>query len=74
MRILYLPPYSPDFNPIEEFFSAMKAWIRCNHNYVCSELSGELECDPYEMLWKAVFTTFTPAKARGWFLDCGYLS
>jgi transposase len=26
-RLLYLPPYSPDFNPIEEGFSAMKAWI-----------------------------------------------
>lgn len=27
MRITYLPPYSPDFNPIEEAFSAVKAWI-----------------------------------------------
>jgi transposase len=27
MRLVYLPAYSPDFNPIEEGFSAMKAWI-----------------------------------------------
>ena len=27
-RLVYLPPYSPDFNPIEEAFSAMKAWLR----------------------------------------------
>jgi transposase len=27
MRLLYLPAYSPDFNPIEEAFSALKAWI-----------------------------------------------
>ena len=26
--ILYLPPYSPDFNPIEEFFSVLKAWLK----------------------------------------------
>lgn len=28
--LLYLPPYSPDFNPIEEFFSVLKAWIKRN--------------------------------------------
>ena len=26
--ILFIPPYSPDFNPIEEVFSKMKAYIR----------------------------------------------
>jgi transposase len=26
----YLPPYSPDFNPIEEAFAEMKAWMRKN--------------------------------------------
>ena len=28
VMILYLPPYSPDFNPIEEFFSVLKAWLK----------------------------------------------
>ena len=27
-KILFIPPYSPDFNPIEEVFSEMKAFIR----------------------------------------------
>ena len=31
----YLPPYSPDFNPIEEAFAELKAWIR--HNYALAE-------------------------------------
>ena len=26
--LLYLPPYSPDFNLIEEFFSVLKSWIK----------------------------------------------
>lgn len=26
--LLFLPPYSPDFNPIEMMFSKLKAWIR----------------------------------------------
>jgi transposase len=27
-KILYLPPYSPDLNPIETAFSAIKSWLR----------------------------------------------
>jgi transposase len=30
VRLLYLPPYSPDFNPIEEFFAELKAFIKRN--------------------------------------------
>ena len=28
VRILCLPPYSPDFNPIEESFNDLKSYIR----------------------------------------------
>lgn len=28
IKLLYLSPYSPDFNPIEEFFAELKAFIR----------------------------------------------
>lgn len=28
VKLVYLPPYSPDLNPIEEFFSELKAFIR----------------------------------------------
>jgi len=27
----FLPPHSPDFNPIEESFAEMKAWMRKNY-------------------------------------------
>jgi transposase len=26
VKLLYLPPYSPDFNPIEEYFAELKAY------------------------------------------------
>lgn len=30
VKLLYLPPYSPDLNPIEEFYAELKAFIRRN--------------------------------------------
>ena len=28
VRLEYLPPYSPDYNPIEEAFAELKAWLK----------------------------------------------
>lgn len=28
VQLVYLPPYSPDLNPIEEFFAQLKAYVR----------------------------------------------
>jgi len=30
VKLLYLPPYSPDLNPIEEFFAELKSFIKGN--------------------------------------------
>jgi transposase len=30
VKLVYLPPYSPDLNPIEEFFAELKAFIKRN--------------------------------------------
>jgi DDE superfamily endonuclease len=73
MRLVFLPAYSPDLNPIEEAFSSIKAWIRANRDYVLGELRGGEWCDPYRMLWSAVFTV-TPEKALGWFRHSGYVA
>lgn len=32
-EIKYLPPYSPDYNPIELTFSVLKSWMRRNYSY-----------------------------------------
>jgi hypothetical protein len=29
--LAYLPPYSPDLNPIEEAFAELKAWCKKHH-------------------------------------------
>jgi len=54
--ILYLPPYSPDFNPIEMVFSKLKALLKkAAHRTV-------------EALWNKIGTllaTFSPTEVRG---------
>jgi transposase len=33
-RVLFLPPYSPDYNPIETAFSFIKSWLKRNRGFV----------------------------------------
>ena len=51
VKLAFLPPYSPDFNPIEEAFAELKAWMRKNYtlaeNYETFE--GFLEAAVYQM-------------------------
>ncbi|KZV64028.1 hypothetical protein PENSPDRAFT_588984, partial [Peniophora sp. CONT] len=65
--LLFLPPYSPDFNPIEESFSAVKAYLRRHGSRFLRGLHLEFE------IFRAFATAVTPEKARAWFRDSGYL-
>lgn len=73
MQLLYLPPYSPDFNPIEEAFSCIKLWIHAHRDEVLAQMEGGPTQWPYEVLWKVVFTSVTVDKVHGWFHDCSYV-
>jgi hypothetical protein len=33
-KVLFLPPYSPDYNPIEIAFSTLKKWIKQNRDFM----------------------------------------
>jgi transposase len=62
-RVLYLPPYSPDFNPIEMSFSKLKTLVRKSRSRTMEELwnkLGEL-CD-----------VFTPEECKNYFRHAGY--
>lgn len=71
-RLIYLPAYSPDLNPIEEAFSSIKAWLRANRDYVLGEIEGD-GADPYALIWEAVYTV-TPEDAYGWFRHSEYIA
>ena len=34
VKLIYLPPYSPDLNPIKEAFAQLKAWFKKNYKLV----------------------------------------
>ncbi|KZS87011.1 hypothetical protein SISNIDRAFT_420153 [Sistotremastrum niveocremeum HHB9708] len=63
--LLFLPPYSPDLNPIEHAFACVKSWLR-RHYERCQQSE-----DPELILYEAC-TEVTAAKACGWFRNCGY--
>lgn len=67
VRIEYLPPYSPDLNPIEEAFSKIKHFIRHHQEYYgATEGDGIL----FDML--EVLDIITPEDAEGYFQHAGY--
>jgi transposase len=64
-ELIYLPPYSPDLNPIEEAFSKLKAILR------------QLAARTREALLDAIalaLDAITPSDALGWFTHAGYRS
>jgi transposase len=64
-QLLFLPAYSPDFSPIEEAFSKLKAVLR----RVGARTPEALQ----EAIGQALLT-ITAQDALGWFTHCGYRS
>jgi transposase len=64
MGLLYLPPYSPDFNPIEQVFAKVKALLRRaaprSFNAICTAL-------------KAILDEFKPAECANYIRHSGYV-
>lgn len=62
-KLLYLSPYSPDFNPIERCWSKLKTSLRA------------AKARTWEALVKAIreaLATISESDARAWFAHCGY--
>lgn len=60
---VFLPPYSPDLNPIELMWSKVKAVLRAaearTHESLLTALASALD-------------SVSPSDARNWFAHCGY--
>ena len=62
-RLEYLPPYSPDFNPIENLWSKVKQGLKSRAPRTAGQLLKAAG---------AAFNTVTPEDCRGFFLHAGY--
>ena len=61
--ILYLPPYSPDLNPIEQLFAKLKALLR------------QAAARTKEDLWSIIgrlLDAYSPAECTNYLNHCGY--
>lgn len=61
--LFYLPPYSPDFNPIEQFFSKLKALLR------------KAAANSIASLWTAIASClkeFSPRECAAYLANAGY--
>ena len=63
-QLLYLPPYSPDLNPIEPCWSKIKTFLRAAKARTRPALEEAVT-------W--ALATITEADARAWFAHCGYV-
>jgi transposase len=64
-KLIYLPPYSPDFNPIEQSFHTIKAWLRRHE-------AEAVNPNVRPWLIHQASSSITPEMAQGWIENCGY--
>jgi transposase len=62
-RLIYLPPYSPDLNPIEKCWSKIKTYLRAAKARTREALEKAL---------KEALMLITDEDAEGWFACCGF--
>ena len=62
-RLVFLPPYSPDLNPIELGWSKLKAALKD---------FGARTRDDLDVAIRRAMDLICPADARAWFSHCGY--
>jgi transposase len=61
LNVIYLPPYSPDFNPIEKMWSKIKSILRKLKIRALSELKSGIQ---------TAFSKVTADDCKGWFSSC----
>jgi hypothetical protein len=69
---VYLPPYSPDLNPIEESFSFIKHYIRRHGEAFHMIVETGDPVNPYLFLYEAL-DQVTASHCKGWFHHSGYM-
>lgn len=72
VKLLYLAPYSPDFNPIETGFSTFKADGRRNGDAFRAALDSNDAVMTISYFNQMLDRVFTKQNIRNWFKKAGY--
>ena len=64
-RLWYLPPYSPDLNPIEQAFAKIKHWMRCAQKRTSEETWRHIG---------SLVASIQPKECHNYFVNAGYAS
>jgi transposase len=73
IHLIFLPPYSPDYNPIEEMFSSVKASLRRQNVLIRGAFDEAADVEDAKLiLEQTVMRVATPSNIEGWFRDSGY--
>ena len=67
VQYVYLPPYSPDLNPIEKLWSKIKALLRKFKARTVEILPHAIQAI------QCAFQAVTQTDCMGWFRSCGYM-
>ena len=65
-HVVFLPPYSPDYNSIETAFSTIKLWIKRNYDFMQT-------CDNSIYALLVAYSQITPQMAQSFFRSSIYL-
>lgn len=65
-KLVFLPPYSPDWNPIEQAFHFIKAWLRRHH-------ADASHMDTIPWLFYRATEEITPELVEEWARNSGYI-
>nr|GAT52207.1 TPR domain protein [Mycena chlorophos] len=72
IKLVYLPPYSPDYNPIEQSFSFIKSYIRRNGQRFREIMKHGEDGEAEGALYEAI-AQVTEVEAQGFFRHSRYL-
>jgi transposase len=64
-KLFFLPPYSPDLNPIEQVFAKLKHWLRKSAERTVQTVSDRIG---------TLLDDFPPNECRNYLVNSGYTS
>ena len=63
--VLFLPPYSPDLNPMENVFGNVKSYLKCHDDIIQAS-------NNFKLIFSSAFEDINSKDCNSWITNCGY--